>query len=371
MNPDFNMPLKPKIRDHFDILRKGNRFLISSVKKIYMLEGTPAKTFEKIYPYLDGNSTVDDLVSIFPDTKELEIKTLIAKLFAQGILEDCHVEPEFRITQDELDFYDKQIKFFLEVPFFTSKYLPLKLLKNSKVAIFGLGGIGSQVLTMMLVSGIGKIIGVDHEVIRVGDLQSTPFYVKEDVGKTRISVADIRCNSINPYVTFEGVSDKIERCEDILEIVKGLDLAIVCMDSPDVSLYRLMNEALLEGNIKWTSGTFDGIFGVVGPSIIPHETCCYTCYEYRRKANTEQHIYSLFKNSRRIKGRQPPERGCLSPFLKIISGYITIEALKFLTKFSKPATLGALLLINLVTHRNEIHSILRLPSCPSCRKELI
>ena len=57
------------------------------------------------------------------------------------------------------------------------------LIKNSKVLIIGLGGLGSPVLQYSIGSGIGTIGFIDNDVVYVSNLHRQTIFSMGDIGK--------------------------------------------------------------------------------------------------------------------------------------------------------------------------------------------
>ena len=59
-------------------------------------------------------------------------------------------------------------------------------LKKSKVAIYGIGGVGSFVVEGLTRAGIGKLILVDNDVIEITNLNRQIHATKKNIGKRKI-----------------------------------------------------------------------------------------------------------------------------------------------------------------------------------------
>ena len=46
----------------------------------------------------------------------------------------------------------------------------IECLRNKKVAVFGLGGVGSYVVEALVRNGIGELVLVDHDIIDITNL---------------------------------------------------------------------------------------------------------------------------------------------------------------------------------------------------------
>ena len=79
----------------------------------------------------------------------------------------------------------------------------IEKLKNSKVAIFGLGGVGSYVLEGLVRAGIGNFILVDRDEVDITNLNRQIIATRKNVGKPKVEVAKERILEINPDANVE------------------------------------------------------------------------------------------------------------------------------------------------------------------------
>ncbi len=79
----------------------------------------------------------------------------------------------------------------------------LEKLKNSKVAVFGIGGVGSFVLEALTRAGIGNFILVDKDNVDLSNLNRQIIATRKTVGKPKVEVAKERILEINPNTEVE------------------------------------------------------------------------------------------------------------------------------------------------------------------------
>ncbi len=105
----------------------------------------------------------------------------------------------------------------------------IEKLKNSKVAIFGIGGVGSYVVEALARAGIGKFILVDNDEVSISNLNRQIIATTKTIGMPKVEVAKQRILEINPkahvqtYQEFfmpetEGIFD-----ETVTYIVDAID----------------------------------------------------------------------------------------------------------------------------------------------------
>lgn len=74
----------------------------------------------------------------------------------------------------------------------------IEKLNNSRVAIFGVGGVGGYVAEALARSGIGAIDIFDSDSISISNLNRQIIAVRDTIGMDKTSAAAIRIRSINP-----------------------------------------------------------------------------------------------------------------------------------------------------------------------------
>ena len=79
----------------------------------------------------------------------------------------------------------------------------IEKLKNAKVAIFGIGGVGSYVVEGLARAGIGNFLLVDNDKLSETNLNRQLIATKDTIGKSKVEVAKKRILSINPNANVE------------------------------------------------------------------------------------------------------------------------------------------------------------------------
>ncbi|MCM1082539.1 MAG: tRNA threonylcarbamoyladenosine dehydratase [Clostridium sp.] len=74
----------------------------------------------------------------------------------------------------------------------------LKRLKNSKVALFGIGGVGGYVAEALARCGVGSFLLVDNDVISMSNINRQIIALHQTVGKYKVDVMKERILDINP-----------------------------------------------------------------------------------------------------------------------------------------------------------------------------
>lgn len=77
----------------------------------------------------------------------------------------------------------------------------MEKLKNARVAIFGLGGVGGYVVEALARSGIGALDLIDHDTISETNLNRQIFALRSTIGMDKAEAAKKRVLDINPNIS--------------------------------------------------------------------------------------------------------------------------------------------------------------------------
>ena len=79
----------------------------------------------------------------------------------------------------------------------------MQKLQNAKVAVFGIGGVGSYVVEGLVRAGIGSFILVDNDEVSISNLNRQIIATRKTIGKSKVEVAKERILEINPNAKIE------------------------------------------------------------------------------------------------------------------------------------------------------------------------
>ena len=90
----------------------------------------------------------------------------------------------------------------METPFSRTQMLlgpeAMEKLRQSRVAVFGIGGVGGYVVEALARAGVGALDLVDHDRIALSNLNRQIIATRETLGLYKVDVAETRIHSINP-----------------------------------------------------------------------------------------------------------------------------------------------------------------------------
>lgn len=106
----------------------------------------------------------------------------------------------------------------------------LEKLSNAKVAIFGLGGVGSFVLEGLVRAGVGNFVLIDDDRICLTNLNRQILATRKTVGQPKVEIAKQRILDINPDANVEIHQEFfMPETEGILD--NSIDYIVDCIDT--------------------------------------------------------------------------------------------------------------------------------------------
>ena len=110
-------------------------------------------------------------------------------------------------------------------------YEALQKLKNSKVAVFGIGGVGSFAVEALARSGLGSLVLIDDDVVCLTNLNRQLHATMNTIGMPKVEVMKERIISINPDAVVETHQEfyTVEKGEKLLQ--SDLDYVIDAVDT--------------------------------------------------------------------------------------------------------------------------------------------
>ncbi len=173
------------------------------------------------------------------------------------------------LSDAELEFYSRQIV----LP--STGYNGQLKLRNSRVCVVGLGGLGSPAATQLAAMGVGFLRLVDFDVVELSNLQRQQLYGINYLGYPKVEVAAKRLRELNPNVEIEpkplalNSNNAEELIKDVDVVVDGLDLM-----APRYAVNRAcqkIGKPYVFGAAIMTSGS--------ASTIIPEKTACLECFQ--------------------------------------------------------------------------------------------
>ena len=149
-------------------------------------------------------------------------------------------------------------------------------LAGAKIALVGLGGIGSPVLQYLAAAGVGSLTLIDDDVVEASNLQRQTIFAEADLGRSKAVAARNWVVRFDPAL----VVQTIERRIDASNAATMLDGHTLVLDGCDNFATRLaVSDACVALRIPLVSaavGRFQGQVGAFAGHLA--DQSCYRCF---------------------------------------------------------------------------------------------
>ena len=334
------------------------KFVIPSVlnkgggeKKVDVSASTLSEAFAKISQtmgdefqrrVLNSDGTPRSLINIYINGKNMRFSGGMQTALKDG--DEVYMLPAVaggsELSKKDLERYSRQV--MLEEIGYEGQ---LKL-RNAKVCVVGIGGLGNPIATRLVAMGIGKIRIVDRDVIELSNLHRQTMFDETDIGQVKVESAAKKLRKMNPDVEIEALPVSVNDYT-AFDLVEGCDVVIDALDS--VNARYSLNKACVAKKIPFVTGAAVGVSGQAF-TILPKESACYHCLF---PALDEDSMPTCS-----IEGVHPS-------ILSIIGGIEVAEAVKIITG-KKPNLSDRILHVYLETLDFVSTRTSRVEECPVC-----
>ncbi len=173
-----------------------------------------------------------------------------------------------KLTDRELETYSRQIVLA------DIGYDGQLKLRNSKVCLIGVGGLGSPIATQLVGMGIGCLRIVDRDIVSRSDLHRQHLYDVDSVGMPKVEIAQQKLKRLNPDVRIEAIPESLNSI-NAEEIISGMNVVIDGLDRPEPRY--LVNRICNQFKIPYVYGAAIEAFGNAS-TFSAGQSLCLECF---------------------------------------------------------------------------------------------
>lgn len=352
--------IKPRIKNTYPVYRLNNQiFRVGAQIGITKEFEDPDGVLWELANILDGKpikQVFEKMNEKFPDLDTKEIIYGIKLLDNEGLIEETLDEEDTILSR-----YKPNINYFGRYMNSSgNRYMPQKQLNQTTILLLGLGGGGSNILTLLVGVGVKKIIIVDYDKVEENNLGRQLLYRESDIGKLKTEVAAKAAREMNSNIEIEAHNKKITCADDVLEFISGVDIVISAIDEPQFIAFRNVNKAIVKAGIPCVFCASQISRGRVF-TVIPNQTRCFDCLNIRYSLKDPDFVSQFIGIN---KADFEPPTVAYAPAMFQLTAAVVDEAVRIITNYAPPRTLDAQLEINYEDSSSFMH-----PAYERCEKE--
>ena len=186
-------------------------------------------------------------------------------------------------------------------------------LRSKRVAIVGLGALGSVIAQWLARAGVGHLTLLDRDLVERSNLQRQLLYSEDDLGRPKAEVAAQRLSRANSEVELRPVVADLTS-GNARELLSEFDL--ICDGTDNFEARFLINDVGILSGTPWIYAGAIGAEGLVWPIHVP-ETPCLRCLIEEPPAFGDVDTCDT--------------AGVLGPAVGVVASWAAMEAMKILT----------------------------------------
>ncbi len=146
-------------------------------------------------------------------------------------------------------------------------------LAESKVAVVGLGGLGTVSSLYLALAGVGHLCLVDQDTVELDNLHRQVLYGPDDLLYPKVEVSAKRLTKANPLVKIKAFPENVN-ANNVERLLSGMDCVVDGLDN--MHTRYLVNRTCAKLGIPYVFGAAIGVEGNLSVFASP-ETPCLEC----------------------------------------------------------------------------------------------
>lgn len=146
-------------------------------------------------------------------------------------------------------------------------------LAESKVAVVGLGGLGTVSSLYLALAGVGHLRLIDQDTVELHNLHRQVLYSRKDLRYPKVEASAKRLRNTSPFVEVEPIAENLN-ANNVEKLLFGMDCVVDGLDN--MRTRYLVNRACAKLKIPYIFGAAIGIEGNISV-FAPPETPCLEC----------------------------------------------------------------------------------------------
>lgn len=326
----------------------------------------------RLVELLDGTRTVPeitaDLQSAYPDATGADVDGAVAALDGLTLLQDADA-PTLGLSATQLERWDRNLGFFeTYASLDTSKYELQRRLMDAKVAMLGVGGVGSHVLIDLVAMGVGDIRIVDFDTVQLSNLNRQILYGEQYLGQSKIDVARERTLAFNSELRLDTVQTQLGSADDVFKVVHDRDVVVAAVDRPKTTILGWLNEGCVRAGAPLLTGGVD-TQRALHYTVVPGLSGCVECWQSGAEAEeaTSRRVFDAVR-AQAAEGRYFGEdRAAFNGLVTLQTAFLVGEVVRLATRVARPLSVGRALQVFFHDPQlQEAEGWTRRPDCPVC-----
>lgn len=297
MTANLALMARPKFKDVHAPYRVGKAIRIGGpvVGPGRQIED-PDGSWWALITAMDGENSPQDVIASvrarYPELTESDVASGMEQLTALGHVEDAAATIPAGLTEDDLHRHSRGHQYFnwLDVQPRSSSWDYLRLLRQARVTIIGMGASGGAAALALVAEGVGSLHCIDDDVVDLSNLGRQVVFTEDDVGlrrhgwlggrkrprpKFKVDAAAARLRQLDSNTRVTTRRQRVTGEDDVVPLAASCDVLLMCADDPaDIRVW--CNRACARTGTPWVNVGYHGP-SVEASSHVPGHGACWEC----------------------------------------------------------------------------------------------
>ncbi|HDR0632699.1 molybdopterin-synthase adenylyltransferase MoeB [Pasteurella multocida] len=222
--------------------------------------------------------------------------------------------------------YQEELRYNRQIMLKAVDFEGQETLKQSKMLIVGLGGLGCAASQYLATAGVGHLTLLDFDTVSLSNLQRQVLHDDSRLTMPKVNSAKLSLQRLNPHIQIDTINAKLST-EKLAEIIPHFDVILDCTDN--VEIRNQLDQVCQQAKVPLVSGAAIRLEGQV------------TVFTYQENTPTYRTLSQLFGENT----LSCVEAGVLAPIVGIVGSIQALEAIKVQLNIGKNLC-GRLLMID-------------------------
>ena len=219
-------------------------------------------------------------------------------------------------------------------------------LRNARVCLIGVGGLGSPAAMYLAAAGIGRLVLSDYDVVETSNLQRQIIHRDDAVGDEKVESGKRTLAALNPHCQVDTIGYQLEG-DELVAAVRDVDIVLDCSDNFPTRFE--VNQACVDTATPLVSGAAIRLEGQIMNYQPAANSACYQCL-YPRAFGAEESCEL---------------EGVLGPVVGVIGTLQAVQTLLLLAGQGEELV-NRLLLFDALSMEWQGVRLPKNPDCPAC-----
>ncbi len=366
------MPSRPMLKRSIPYFTADDAIHFRLAGNLISLEDPDGKVLA-LLKLLDGTREPAEicleLQARYPDLTAGDVREAIADLDESRLIQDSGDVGQ-DLDADAHERWSRNFGFFeTYASLDTSTYEFQRRIRDTKIAVLGIGGVGTHMVLDLVAVGFTDVRILDFDTVELSNLNRQVLYGERFIGQPKVAIAAERARDFNSGIHLEAEQARLDSADDVYRVVHDRDIVIGTADNPKLDIEHWLNEGCVRAGAALISGgvvTQCAFLSTIVPGV---SGCLRCCYDAAGEDDPTTRMVRQDLLATQARGeRFAEDYAAFNGLVVLLAAQMVGEAVRLASRVTPPLTVGRLIEMSFDDPRPQVtESFKRRDDCPVCQ----